>query len=87
MCMLISRHAYAYWMTHSNQFSRNFYYRGYSGWALRVSQVAFTLAAVTGSVKRLCRATSVAEQEAIWRNKLRPVLLNRFLMKGFLGNP
>lgn len=85
--VLTYRHAYAYWKAHSDQFSRNFYYRGYSGWALRVSQVAFTLAAVRGSVKKLCQADSVAEQESIWQRSLRPVLLNKILMKGFLGNP
>jgi betaine lipid synthase len=49
--------------------------------------MAFALAAVRGSVQKLCQATSVEEQETIWRKKLRPVLLNKVLMKGFLGNP
>jgi betaine lipid synthase len=49
--------------------------------------MAFALAAVRGNVQKLCQATSVEEQETIWRRKLRPVLLNKVLMKGFLGNP
>jgi betaine lipid synthase len=80
-------HAYAYWKTHADQFSRNFYFRGYSGWALRLAQVAFFLAGVSGDVKRLCQATTIAEQERIWQKKLRPVLLNKIMLKGFLGNP
>lgn len=74
-------------MTHADQFSRNFYFRGYSGWALRLAQIAFTLAGVRGSVKRLCSANSIEEQERIWRTKLRPILLNKVMVKGFLGNP
>ena len=80
-------HAYAYWKAHSGQFSRNFYFRGYSGWALRLAQVAFFLAGVSGHVKRLCEAKTTEEQERIWRKHLRPVMLNSVMLKGFLGNP
>lgn len=83
----LSAHAYAYWMTHADQFSRNFYFRGYSGWALRLAQVAFFIAGVSGDSKRIANASSVTEQEQIWRTRLRPVLLNQVMLKGFLGNP
>ena len=85
--MLITRHAYAYWKAHADQFSRNFYFRGYSGWALRLAQVAFLVAGVSGDVKKLCTVKTVEEQETIWRKKLRPILLNRVMVRGFLGNP
>jgi len=80
-------HAFAYWKAHADQFSRNFYFRGYSGWALRLAQVAFFLAGVSGHVRRLCEAKTVEEQERIWKKHLRPVLLNKIMLKGFLGNP
>lgn len=83
---LTFRHAYAYWKTHANQFSRNFYYRGYSGWALRLAHAAFFVAGVRGDVKRMCQASSVAEQQRIWEKKLRPIFLNKIMVKGFLGN-
>jgi betaine lipid synthase len=83
----LSAHAYAYWKAHADQFKRNFYFRGYSGWALRLAQAAFFVAGVSGDVKRLCQATTTAEQERIWNKRLRPVLLNRVMVKGFLGNP
>ncbi|ORX37775.1 hypothetical protein BD324DRAFT_641879 [Kockovaella imperatae] len=83
----LSSHAYAYWKTHAGQFKRNFYFRGYSGWALRLAQVAFFLAGVSKDVKQLCRASSTAEQKRIWDSRLRPVLFNRVMMKMFLGNP
>lgn len=85
--MGLQRHAYAYWKTHASQFSRNFYFRGYSGWALRLAQIAFFIAGVRGDVKRLCKATSTAEQERIWQKKIRPVFLNKVMVKLFLGNP
>lgn len=83
----LSSHAYAYWKTHADQFSKNFYFRGYSGFALRVAQAAFWLAGVSCDVKRLCLANSTGEQERIWEKRLRPVLLNQVMLKGFLGNP
>ncbi|WVQ79348.1 hypothetical protein IAT38_001445 [Cryptococcus sp. DSM 104549] len=83
----LSSHAYAYWKTHASQFSRNFYFRGYSGWALRLAQVAFFLAGVRGDVKRICEASTIAEQERIWTKKIRPVFLNKVMVKLFLGNP
>ncbi|WWD20259.1 hypothetical protein CI109_104735 [Kwoniella shandongensis] len=83
----LSSHAYAYWKAHSSQFSRNFYFRGYSGWALRLAQVAFFVAGVRGDVKRLFNASSTDEQERIWRKRLRPIFLNKVMVKLFLGNP
>ncbi|ORY34834.1 hypothetical protein BCR39DRAFT_476586 [Naematelia encephala] len=83
----LSSHAYAYWKTHVSQFSSNFYFRGYSGWALRLAKIAFFLAGVSGDVKRLCQAPTTAEQQRIWEKKLRPILLNKIMVKGFLGNP
>jgi betaine lipid synthase len=38
-------------------------------------------------VRRLCEAKTVEEQERIWKKHLRPVLLNKIMLKGFLGNP
>lgn len=86
MAPFLSSHAYAYWMKHADQFRRNFYFRGYSGWALRLAQVAFFLAGVRGSVKQLCAASSTAEQERIWKKSLRPVILNKVMLK-VLGSP
>ncbi|KAK8849633.1 hypothetical protein IAR55_004968 [Kwoniella newhampshirensis] len=83
----LSSHAYAYWKAHSSQFCRNFYFRGYSGWALRLAQVAFFLAGVRGDVRRILNASSTQEQERIWTKSLKPVFLNRVMMKLFLGNP
>ncbi|OCF42021.1 betaine lipid synthase [Kwoniella heveanensis CBS 569] len=87
MSPFLSSHAYAYWLTHHRQFSRNFYFRGYSGWALRLAQIAFFLSGVSGDVKKICKASSVEEQERVWRKRVRPVFLGRIMVKLFLGNP
>ncbi|OCF62173.1 betaine lipid synthase [Kwoniella mangroviensis CBS 10435] len=83
----LSSHAYAYWLSHDTQFSRNFYFRGYSGWALRLAQIAFFLSGVRKDVKKICKASTIAEQEKIWNKKIRPIFLGRWMVKLFLGNP
>nr|XP_018260370.1 betaine lipid synthase [Kwoniella dejecticola CBS 10117]OBR82528.1 betaine lipid synthase [Kwoniella dejecticola CBS 10117] len=83
----LSSHAYAYWLAHNTQFSRNFYFRGYSGWALRLAQIAFFLSGVSKDVKKICKANTIAEQDAIWKKKIRPVFLGKWMVKLFLGNP
>jgi betaine lipid synthase len=42
---------------------------------------------VRGDVARLCKAKTTAEQERIWRKKLRPIIMSKILVKGFFGNP
>ncbi|WWC92743.1 uncharacterized protein L201_007702 [Kwoniella dendrophila CBS 6074] len=83
----LSSHAYAYWLSNHWQFSRNFYFRGYSGWALRLAQIAFFLSGVSNDVKKLCKATNVQEQDKIWKKRIRPVFLGKWMVKLFLGNP
>ncbi|KAG8843241.1 hypothetical protein FRB96_004229 [Tulasnella sp. 330] len=83
----LSSHAFAYWKTHSDQFSDNFYFQGFSGWALRIVQLAFAVAGVSADVKRLCNASTTNEQNKIWTEKLRPIFLNKVVCKLFLANP
>ena len=49
---------------------------GYSGLALRLAQVIFSLTGVTKDAKELCNVSSKEEQVRIWKEKLMPVLLN-----------
>ncbi|KAF9233272.1 hypothetical protein BU15DRAFT_90430 [Melanogaster broomeanus] len=66
----LSSIAYQFWHINDRAFSSDFYLGGYSGLALRLAQVIFAIAGA------LCNATSLAEQEKIWSEKLKPVLLN-----------
>ncbi|KAG2364762.1 hypothetical protein BDR07DRAFT_1607868 [Suillus spraguei] len=73
---LLSSIAYQFWHINDDAFSKAFYLKGYSGWALRLARVIFSIAGVSKDVETLCNATSIAQQEQIWHEKLKPVLLN-----------
>ncbi|EIW83356.1 hypothetical protein CONPUDRAFT_136405 [Coniophora puteana RWD-64-598 SS2] len=73
---LLSSTAYQFWRINERAFDSGFYLQGYAGWALRLAQLVFTLAGVRADAEALCSAGSVAEQERIWRERLRPVLLS-----------
>lgn len=49
---------------------------GYSGLALRLAKIIFKIARVSNDVKKMCDCDTLEEQTRIWREKLRPVLLN-----------
>lgn len=73
---LLSSIAYQFWRINDQAFSSSFYLHGYSGWALRLASFIFKLAGVSSHVQKFCDADSISEQEEIWQQKLRPVLLN-----------
>lgn len=73
---LLSSIAYQFWHINDQSFSSAFYLNGYSGWALRLAQFIFSLAGVSADAEALCEAGSLEEQERIWNEKLKPVLLN-----------
>lgn len=72
----LSSIAYQFWRRNDDAFSSGFYLRGYSGWALRLARFVFSVAGVSQDVERLCDCDTLEEQEHIWKEKLRPVLLN-----------
>ncbi|KAG6864791.1 hypothetical protein C0991_007121 [Blastosporella zonata] len=72
----LSSSAYQFWRLNDDAFSSAFYMRGYSGFALRVARVIFSLAGVTRYVEQLCECDTLDAQVKIWQTKLRPVLLN-----------
>jgi betaine lipid synthase len=73
---LLSSPAYQFWRVNDTAFSSSFYLRGYSGWALRLAKTLFRLAGVAKEVERLCDTDSIEEQGRIWKEKMRPILLN-----------
>ena len=82
----ISSIAYQFWRVKEDAFRSSFYLRGYSGWALRLAGIIFSLAGVSRDVEALCNADTIPEQERIWFEKLRPVLLNPVVV-ALLKNP
>ncbi|KIK03500.1 hypothetical protein K443DRAFT_676678 [Laccaria amethystina LaAM-08-1] len=72
----LSSSAYQFWRANDDAFSSSFYMHGYSGLALRLAKIIFRLAGVTKDVQALCDCDTLEDQTRIWREKLRPVLLN-----------
>ncbi|TFK53663.1 S-adenosyl-L-methionine-dependent methyltransferase [Heliocybe sulcata] len=82
----LSSNAYQFWRLNEDAFSSSFYIHGYSGIALRFARFLFRLTGLTDDVERLCRARTLYEQDKIWREKIRPVLLNPVVV-ALLKNP
>lgn len=72
----LSSIAYQFWHINDKAFSKGFYMNGYSGLALRLAQIIFSVAGVSKDAKELCNAPTTVEQVKIWKEKLMPVLLN-----------
>lgn len=83
----LSSHAYQFWRLNTHCWDRGFYFRGYSGHALRLAKTAFNLAGVNKHVKAMCQASTLEEQASIWNRKVRKVLINKTLINLFLSNP
>ncbi|KAN0060609.1 hypothetical protein ACQY0O_007267 [Thecaphora frezii] len=83
----LSSHAYQFWRLNTSAFDKAFYFRGYSGHALRLAKVAFSITGVRKHVERMCNADTVEEQQAIWDSKVRSTLINKPLIRLFLSNP
>ncbi|GAC97098.1 hypothetical protein PHSY_004682 [Pseudozyma hubeiensis SY62] len=83
----LSSHAYQFWRLNTRAFDKAFYFRGYSGHALRLAKFAFTVTGVRRWVEKMCTANSVEEQQDVWNKKLRSTLINKPLIRLFLSNP
>ncbi|PWZ03152.1 hypothetical protein BCV70DRAFT_197391 [Testicularia cyperi] len=83
----LSSHAYQFWRLNTSAFDKAFYFRGYSGHALRLAKFAFTVTGVRKYVEKMCNAATVEEQQDVWNKKLRSTLINKPLIRLFLSNP
>jgi betaine lipid synthase len=82
----LSSSAYQFWRIKDGSFSSSFYLHGYSGWALRLASFIFRLAGVSKDIIALCNSDTLQQQEKIWKEKLRPVILNPVVV-ALLKNP
>lgn len=82
----LSSFAFQYWSTHSNRFAHKFYKTGYSGLALGLFEWWTRAHGITQHVEALCHADSLEEQERIWQQHVRPVLLSPLIRK-VMDNP
>lgn len=84
---LLSSHAYQFWKSNNKSFERAFYFRGYSGHALRLAKAAFNLMGAKKDVVAMCTTKDLAEQKRIWDTKVRKTIINETLIRVFLSNP
>lgn len=88
---VLSSICYQFWRINSHMFTSSspnstFYVRGYSGWALRLARLIFLFTGVASDVRMLCEASTIADQERFWHERIRPVLLNPVVVT-LLKNP
>ncbi|KAL4400723.1 hypothetical protein ACI68E_002041 [Malassezia pachydermatis] len=84
---MLSSHAYQFWKTNNKSFDRAFYFRGYSGHALRLAKTAFRMMGAQKNVEKMCTTKSLEEQKQIWDTKVRKTIINETLIRLFLSNP
>jgi len=75
-----------FWRINSRAFESSFYLRGYAGWALRLAQWVFAATRTTDAIQAFCSVDSLAQQQDIWTNRIKPVLLNPVVV-ALLKNP
>ena len=79
----LSPSAYRFWNSHRDAFSSGFYLQGYSGWAIRIMTFVFRLTGVSGNIGEICNADTLQQQCRIWKECIKPVLLNAFVVALF----
>lgn len=77
----LSSRAFQYWLDNTSAFTSRggLYETGGSRIAVKLSKWLFRLLGLSGEVRRLCSAKTLREQRAIWRTRLRPVVLSKYL--------
>lgn len=82
----LSSFAYQYWAQHADRFSHKFYKTGYSGLALVLFEWWARVNGVAKDAEAMCSARTIAEQEKIWKEKLRPALFSPVIRR-IMDNP
>ena len=82
----LSSAAYQFWRINEKAFSDSFYMRGYSGWALRLTRWLLKLYGLTDDMVLLCEATSLEEQDRIWRRSLRKLFVESVVVRQLVNS-
>ncbi|KAI1787532.1 hypothetical protein LXA43DRAFT_896047 [Ganoderma leucocontextum] len=77
----LSSRAFQHWLDSTVAFTARggLYETGGSRIAVKLSKWLFRALGLAGAVRDMCAAQTLREQRAIWRTRLRPVVLNKFL--------
>ena len=75
----LSPYAYDFWKKNAN--FKNLFKTGGSGLAIRVFDFVIKLRRLRPIVDRMCNADTIQEQQKVWKEELRPHLLNKWLIQ------
>ena len=75
----LSPYAYEFWKRTGD--FKNLFKTGCSGLAIKIFNFIIKLRRLQPIVEQMCESTTIAEQVRIWREELRPNLLNKWLIK------
>lgn len=87
----LSSHAFQFWLDRTHVFAPaarggGLYETGQSGIALRATKWLFRAFGAAAHVRRMCAATTLNQQKEIWRDKVRPIILSRWLSAAVIAN-
>ncbi|KAI0659731.1 hypothetical protein C8Q70DRAFT_90917 [Cubamyces menziesii] len=84
----LSSRAFQFWLDNTAAFGSHggLYETGGTRFAVKLSKWLFRLLGLRADVRRLCGAATLREQRAIWRTRLRPVVLSRWLSYVVVAN-
>lgn len=87
----LSSHAFQFWLDRTHVFASarrggGLYETGQSGIALRATKWLFCAFGAAAHVRRMCAATTLNQQKEIWRDKVRPIILSRWLSAAIIAN-
>lgn len=85
----LSSRAFQFWLDNAGVFSPRsggLYETGGTRIAVKLSKWLFRLLGLSGAVRELCDAPTLRAQRAIWRTRLRPVVLSRWLSRFVVAN-
>ncbi|EIW54972.1 uncharacterized protein TRAVEDRAFT_39383 [Trametes versicolor FP-101664 SS1] len=84
----LSSRAFQFWLDNSGAFGSRggLYETGGTRIAVKLSKWLFRVLGLRGAVRQLCDAPTLRAQRAIWRTRLRPVVLSRWLSRFVVAN-
>lgn len=87
----MSSNAFQFWVdngdTAFNPAGKGLYDTGSTRWALRLAKAVFTIFGANKHIDELCTCTTIKQQARVWKEKVRPTLLNPMVATILIGNP
>ena len=84
----LSSQATQYWMANVSAFISNggLYETGGTRFAIKIAKYFLNMFCVRRHIEMMCAAKTIEEQTTIWRQKVRPLILSKWLCAGIIAN-